>query len=155
MYDERDAATGNVTKPGIIDRMPDMDRMRKDIVSMGVTNPLHYETMKLVFEKYGIILDPHGAVGWRTLELYLNGKHDRPAVIYETADPGKFPEDVVTAIGVAPALPAGMEKQAALKERIYGIASKPEQTPGGLKLSDEQVKETKEKIREIFYENNQ
>lgn len=151
MYDERDPATGNVTKPGIIDRMPDMDGMRKDIVSMGVNNPLHYETMKLVFEKYGIILDPHGAVGWRTLDLYLNGKHDRPAVVYETADPGKFPEDVVTAIGVVPVLPAGMEKQAALKERIYGIAGKPEQTPGGgLQLSDKQVKEAKEKIREIF-----
>lgn len=150
MYDERDPVTGNVTKPGIIDRMPDMAGMRSDIVSMGVTNPLHYETMKLVFERYGIILDPHGAVGWRTLELYLNGQHDRPSVVYETADPGKFPEDVATAIGIVPPLPAGMKKQAALKERIYAVASEPGHTAGGRKLSDEQVKEAKEKIREIF-----
>ena len=26
--------------------------------------------MKEVYDRYGIILDPHGAVGWRTLELY-------------------------------------------------------------------------------------
>ncbi len=150
MYDERDPVTGTATKPGIIDRMPDMDSMRRDIVSMGVTNPLHYETMKLVFERYGVILDPHGAVGWRTLEIYLNGQHDRPSVVYETADPGKFPEEVVRAIGIMPELPPGMKKQATLRERIYSITSEPEHTPGGLKLSDEQIKEAKDKIREIF-----
>ena len=92
MYDERDSLTGNVVKPGVIDKMPNMAAMRKDIVSIGVTNPRHYETMKAVYEKYGIILDPHGAVGWKALEIFLQGKHDKPAVIYETADPGKFPE---------------------------------------------------------------
>jgi threonine synthase len=150
MYDERDASSEKIIRPGVVDRMPDMDEMRRDIVSMGVTNPQHFDTMKDVFEKYGVILDPHGAVGWRTLETYLGGRHEEPAVIYETADPGKFPEDVELAIGLEPDLPPGMEKQALMKERIYSIESAPDVTPGGLKLSEAQVEEAKAKIREIF-----
>ena len=150
MFDERDSSTGNVTHPGIIDREPDMEKMRRDIVSMGISNPGHFETMKAVYEKHGIILDPHGAVGWATLEQYLGGKHDRPAVIYETADPGKFPEDVRRAIGLTPEVPPGMKKQADLPERIYSVDSQPDHTAEGLKLSSAQVDEAKEKIKKIY-----
>jgi threonine synthase len=150
MYDEREGATDTIIRPGVIDRMPDMDEMRRDIVSMGVTNPQHFETMKDVYENYGVVLDPHGAVGWRTLDIYLDGRHESAAVIYETADPGKFPEDVERAIGLEPDLPPGMQKQANMEERIYSIESVPEQTPGGLKLSEAQMVEAKAKIMEIF-----
>ena len=150
MFDERDVSGGSVTKPGIIDRMPDMEAIRRDIVSLGISNARHYETMKDVYERYGIILDPHGAVGWAALDEYLEGRHDRPAVIYETADPGKFPEDVHRAIGVVPELPPGMKEQADLPERIYSIEAEPEHTPEGLKLSPAQVDEAKDTIRRIF-----
>ena len=150
MYDERDAISEKIIRPGLIDRMPDMDEMRKDIVSMGVTNPQHFATMKEVYERYGVVLDPHGAVGWRTLEIYLEGRHEEPAVVYETADPGKFPEDVERAIGLEPDLPPGMQRQAGMQERIYTIECAPEQTPGGLKLSEAQVNDAKAKISEIF-----
>jgi len=150
MFDERDDATGNVVKPGVIDRMPDLDAMRRDICSFGISNAAHFETMKAVYEKYGIILDPHGAVGWATLEQYLEGRHDRPAVIYETADPGKFPDDVRTAINITPELPPGMKKQAGLPERIYSIQVPPEHTAGGLALSTGQIREAKIQIRKIY-----
>ncbi len=58
---------------------------------MGVKNPQHYETMREVYERYGVVLDPHGAVGWRTLDIYLKGIHEDPAVIYERLRPGKIP----------------------------------------------------------------
>jgi threonine synthase len=150
LFDERDYSTGQVVRPGIIDRMPDMEDMRKDIFSVGINNALHYETMKFVYEKYGTILDPHGAVGWKSLEIFQNGRHGQPAVIYETADPGKFPEDVEKAIGIMPEPPAGMKRQAALKERIYSIDSHPDYTKQGLQLSNGQIEEAKEKIRRIF-----
>jgi threonine synthase len=150
LYDERDPSTGQVVRPGIIDRMPDIENMRRDIFSIGVNNPLHYETMKSVYETYGVILDPHGAVGWKSLEIFLNGHHDRPAVIYETADPGKFPEDVEKAIGIIPELPPGMKRQATLKERIYCIEANPEYTLQGLQLSNGQIEEAKAKVREIW-----
>ena len=150
IYDERDPVTKNVLKPGIIDRMPDIEAMRKDIVSMGVTNPLHYETMKYVYDKYGIILDPHGAVGWKALEIFLQGRHDKPAVIYETADPGKFPEDVEKAIGIVPELPPGMKKQQSIKERIYSIETRADKGAEGFKLSAGQIEEAKKIIKEIY-----
>jgi threonine synthase len=150
MFDERDGTTGNVIKPGVIDRMPDIEEMRRDICSFGISNARHFATMKAVYDRYGIILDPHGAVGWATLEDYLEGKHDRPAVVYETADPGKFPDDVRWAIGITPELPPGMKRQAGLPERIYSIEAGAEHTSGGLALSTAQVAEAKIRIRQIY-----
>lgn len=150
MYDRRDPDSGNVLQPGVIDRMPDLKDMRNDIVSFSVDNPAHYEVMKRVYEKHGIILDPHGAVGWRTLEMYAGGESEGPAVIYETADPGKFPEDVEKAIGIIPELPAGMKKQLSMPERIYRIEAKPEDSIVGLKLSSDQINEAKNRIKEIY-----
>ncbi|HEX2966759.1 MAG TPA: hypothetical protein VHO84_13290, partial [Syntrophorhabdaceae bacterium] len=150
MYDRRDSATCAVLQPGTIERMPDLEQMRNDIVSFSVDNPTHYEVMKQVYENYGIILDPHGAVGWKALEMYRAGQVDEPAIIYETADPGKFPEDVEKAIGITPELPAGMKRQLSMTERIYSIEANPDNSVEGFKLSIDQLNQTKEKIREIY-----
>jgi threonine synthase len=124
--------------------------MIKDFFAFSVSNEDHYTTMKKAYHLYNVILDPHGAVGWRVLEAFLKSKHNLLSVVYETADPGKFPNDIQIAIGVTPELPHGMKKQAALEERVYSVESKSEHTKEGLKLSDAQIKEAKEKIREIF-----
>lgn len=150
MFDERDPKTKKVVREGVIDKMSDLDAMRRDIFSVGINNPQHYRTMKEVFDSYHIILDPHGAVGWKALEIFLNKKHDKPAVVYETADPGKFPIDVEKAIGITPELPPRMKRQAKLKEKIFSVESEPEVTSGGLKLSDKQLGEAKSKIRELL-----
>ncbi|MFA5931576.1 MAG: threonine synthase [archaeon] len=150
MFDERDEKTMKVTNLGVIDKMPNLEEIRKDIFSVSVNNEQHYKTIKEVYTSHKVILDPHGAVGWRTLEIFSKGKHESLCVIYETADPGKFPVDVEKAIGVIPPLPKGMKKQELLKERIYSINSAPDKTSGGLKLSEAQIEETKKKILEIF-----
>jgi threonine synthase len=150
MFDERDPGTGNVLKAGIIDRMPDMEEMRKDIYSVSIDNPQHYATMKAVYDRYGIILDPHGAVGWRTLELYRSEGNAGPAVVYETADPGKFPIDVQKALGITPEVPAGMKRQETLSERIYSITAAPDSRAAGKTLSPGQIEEAKVLIRDIF-----
>jgi len=147
MFDERDPTTKQVIKAGVIDRMPDMSAMRKDIFSVGVTNEQHYKTMKEVFLAHGVILDPHGAVGWRTLELFQNGKPDQLAVVYETADPGKFPQDVKKAIGKVPDIPDRIKMQANIPERIFSITSEPQ---SGQKVSGKQLEEAKSKIAELL-----
>ncbi|HAR95332.1 MAG TPA: threonine synthase [Deltaproteobacteria bacterium] len=150
MFDERDATTGGVVRPGVIGCMPDLEEMRRDLFSVSVSNEQHYRTMRDVYERFGVILDPHGAVGWRTLDIFLSSVHDQLAVVYETADPGKFPEDVEKAIGSVPALPPGMKKQADLPERTYSIGEEPERTSRGLELSPGQIDEAREKILDIF-----
>jgi threonine synthase len=106
--------------------------------------------MKEVYDRWGIILDPHGAVGWRTLELYRSVGKSGPAVIYETADPGKFPTDVEKAIGIKPQVPAGIRRQETQPERIYSITSSPDSDKGGKSLSPRQIEEAKALIRDIF-----
>jgi threonine synthase len=106
--------------------------------------------MKEVFEKHGVILDPHGAVGWRALEIYRSQGGTGGAVVYETADPGKFPDDVAKAIGSTPDPPARMRKQESLEERVYAITEDPLPTSEGRTVSPGQIREAKEKIALIF-----
>ncbi len=150
MYDKRDS-DGTVIKPGVIDVMPDMDAMRKDIFSMGVNTQQHYETIKEVYDKHGIIICPHTAVGWKVLEEYSRQfPGNEPACVYATADPGKFPDVVEKALGIVPDLPKGMMEQRNLPERIYKIESEPDYTSEGPKLSRAQIDEVKDTIRSLF-----
>ncbi len=150
VQDARDA-DGRVTQQGMMDVIPDMGAMRRDIFSVSVDNPDHYRAMGEVYEAFGIIIEPHGAVGWRALDTFLEGRHDRLAVIYETADPGKFPDEVQKAIGVVPAVPAGIAKQADMTERIYHVGQPADTSPGGsLTLSDAQYAEALAIIRDIY-----
>jgi len=151
MSDVRDEVTKKVTNPGVIDKMPNIKLMKEDLYSMSIDNETHYSTMKRVYEKENVILDPHGSVGWRALEIYRENTLDATTgVIYETADPGKFPKDVKKAIGIAPALPKRMQEQKENEERIFSITNAPKNTPSGLKLSDAQIIEAKQKIKELF-----
>ena len=151
MYDRRDEKTNTVVQPGIIDRMPDMERIRNDIYTVSVSNREHYETIRDVYEKYGVMLDPHGAVGWKALEDYNGKKHDTPAVVYETADPGKFPEDIRKAIDINPVTPPGIIRQSGLPERVYELRAPSAVDDSGSKHMDPvQYNEVKEVIRAIF-----
>ncbi len=153
MHDERNKATKRVTTTGIIEKMPDMNEMRKDIYSVSISNKDHYETIRQVYETFGVILDPHGSVAWKSLEEYLEGRHRSPAVIYETADPGKFPEDIKKAIGITPPIPDGIDSQKSLEERIYNLSSQPYiDKTGSKRMSEEQYSEVKEKIKAISVE---
>lgn len=150
VYDARDT-NGRVTQEGIMDVLPDIGAMRKDMFSVSVGNSDHYQAMQEVYDTFRIVIEPHGAVGWRALDTYLEGRHDRLAVIYETADPGKFPDDVQKAIDVMPAVPEGIAKQTDLKERIYRIEQPADTSPSGsLTLSDTQYTEALATIHDIY-----
>ena len=150
VYDQRDSE-GKVIREGVLDVPPDLEAMRKDFWSISVDNPDHYTAIREVYERYGIMMEPHGAVGWRALETFLGGKHDRLSVIYETADPGKFPDDVQKAIGVIPDIPERIKKQSMLQERIYSLDEAPfTRKDGSLVLSEDQYEKAKEILRDIF-----
>jgi threonine synthase len=150
VYDERDGQSGKVTRAGILTEMPDMEEMRRDMYSVGVSNEQHYKTIRKVYEAYGVMLEPHGAVGWRALEAYNGGNHREPSVVYETADPGKFPEDIRKAIGIAPVIPGGIQRQRDLEERIYRIDAPSSVDGAGNKRMDaSQYREVQEQIAAI------
>ncbi len=150
VYDRRDE-NGKVVREGVMDVLPDIEAMRRDIYSVGVSNEDHYSAMKEVYDRFGVILEPHGSVGWRSLDTYLGGDHNRLSVIYETADPGKFPDDVKQAIGTVPPVPSRISEQNAMAERIYSIDDTPAIKPNGsLTLSDAQYTRAKAILKEIF-----
>ena len=153
IYDERDKITKNVVRPGVIDRKPDIDEMRRDIFSVSVSNNQHYDTIREVYERFGVVLDPHGSVGWRALDDFFSGKHEDHAVVYATADPGKFPVDIEKAIGITPPVPEGIRAQRNLEERVYSVDSPPAvDGMGGKRMSEKQYAEAKQRIKEIFRE---
>lgn len=148
VYDERDE-TGKVTQEGVMDVVPDLKSMREDLWSVSVSNADHYTAIQEVYERYGIMMEPHGAVGWRALDTFLGGSHDRLAVIYETADPGKFPDEVKKAIDIIPDVPERIAEQAALSERIYTIDDPPfTREDGSLTVRESQYATAKKIIKE-------
>ena len=149
MVDRRDER-GIVIEPGVVERMPDLAAMRRDIFSYSVSIEEHYETIRRVYGRFGIILDPHGACAFRAFEVFSGGDFGYPSFIYETADPGKFPEVIQEAIGIVPPLPPLMEIQREREERIFKVESSPEETPFGPRLSEAQIEEARELIRDIL-----
>lgn len=77
------------------------------------------QTIQEVFQQYGYILDPHGAVAYAALQQYQQNYSNAAGYILETADPIKFPDAIKTAIGVAPKIPlAAMDLFAKQKRSI-------------------------------------
>jgi threonine synthase len=104
--------------------------------------------MTSFYEKTGIIIEPHGAVGVEALRVYRENSGDNtPAVVYETADPAKFPADVQQSVQVYPEIPPQITAQAALAERIYTLEQQPiSSLTLGKTCSDEQYTELCTKI---------
>lgn len=115
---------GAIDEKGIISKEPDMDAMRRDIASFSVSDEETKAAIKNAYRDFGILLEPHGAVGWTGLEKFLgNSTPQVPAAVLETAHPAKFPEPVKETTGVDPMLPEGMQGLETKKEELETIAA--------------------------------
>jgi threonine synthase len=101
---------GTVDRTGVVHKVPDLEAMRGRIFSVSVSDRETRETIRRVHERYGVILEPHGAVGWKGLEVYRE-RFDgaRLCVCLETAHPAKFPDEITDLLGIAPDLPDSMK----------------------------------------------
>jgi len=115
MMDEK----GKILKPA------DMETMRKDIWSVSITDVQTRKTIKEAYDKYGVVLEPHGAVGWAGLVEYLKADSstvpDPLCVSLETAHPAKFPQEIMKILSIDPELPQslqGIEEKHELFEEI-------------------------------------
>lgn len=99
---------GKIDREGKIEQMPDLEALRKDAVGIAISDHLTRLTIREAYERYGVILEPHGAVAWAALKRFLAERTDEPlAVATETAHPAKFPE-VLHEFGVEPELPPSL-----------------------------------------------
>ncbi len=117
---------GNMDEKGLILKEPDFATMDKIFVAQSVTDAETRETIKLAWDKYHVMLEPHGAVGWKCVEDYLSNEKpaaDQLLVSLETAHPAKFPKAIIDAIGVDPELPeslSGLEDKLEYFDKIEG-----------------------------------
>jgi len=109
---------GRMDETGKIHHQPDLAAMRRDLFSSSISDQRTRETIREVWNKYGLLLEAHGAVAWRGFEDWLETEpiNDLPAVILETANPAKFPEEIEKTIGFAPDVPPAMTAAIKLPE---------------------------------------
>ncbi len=104
-----DLYNGRIDRDGVVHKMPDLAALRKHAEGISISDSLTRLTIQRVYETYGVLLEPHGAVSWAALHRYLSYKKEEPLCIAtETAHPGKFPE-ALRDIGVEPELPESMK----------------------------------------------
>jgi len=109
---------GQMDETGKIHRQPGLAAMRRDLFSSSVSDERTRTTIKEVWDKYRLLLEPHGAVAWRGFEDWLAAEKlsDAPAVILETANPAKFPEEIRRMMDWDPDVPPQMEAVLKLPE---------------------------------------
>ena len=79
-----------------------MEKINKDFLSASMNEKEVLDIIKEVHIKYGIILDPHSAIGFGSLnKLKIDGNN----IVLATAHPCKFPDAINKSIGVKPDLP--------------------------------------------------
>ena len=106
---------GQMDDTGKIHRQPDLAAMRRDIFSTSVSDDRTRAALKDFWDKYQMLLEPHGAVAWQGFLDWqaVEPPGDAPAVIIETANPAKFPEEIQKMMTWSPDVPSAMA--AALK----------------------------------------
>ncbi|MBD3220857.1 threonine synthase [bacterium] len=103
---------GQMDETGQIADAPDLDAMRRDFHATSVDDDETRATIGRVHRDHGVVLEPHGAVGWCGLERFLAAEPDHAdlvAISLETAHPAKFPEAVREITGHDPDLPPSLE----------------------------------------------
>lgn len=73
--------------------------LKSKLSSYSISDKETMETITEVYQKDKYMLDPHGAVGYLSLQRYLNDHPSEKGIFLETAHPVKFPEAVEKATG--------------------------------------------------------
>ena len=108
---------GRMDETGKIHQQPDLEAMQCDLFSSSVSDERTRATIKDVWDKHQLLLEPHGAVAWRGFQDWQEVEpFDGPAVILETANPAKFPEEIERLFKWSPDVPPAMAEALKLPE---------------------------------------
>jgi len=84
----------------------DVTEIRADFDAFAVDEPARHDEIARTYRTTGYILDPHSAVGVTAARHALANNPNTPMIALGTAHPAKFPDAVMQATGIKPALPA-------------------------------------------------
>lgn len=104
---------GIMNESGVIVRDPDLGKMRRDFFGASISDNETRETIADSFMESKLLLEPHGAVAWRALDIYLREtKAERIGNLFhvslETAHPGKFNKEIEKSLGFSPDMPESL-----------------------------------------------
>lgn len=74
--------------------LEDQSQLRSMLSGYSINDETTLQTIEQVWKNYNYILDPHGAVGFKALDAYLEKHPGQKGIFLETAHPIKFPEVV-------------------------------------------------------------
>jgi threonine synthase len=126
----------DVGNPSNFERMSwlyggDVDAMRRDIHGTCHTDDEVQETIRLVYERRGYLLDPHSAIGYMGLVGQV-GQAGQVGVFLATAHPAKFAEIVEPIIGKTVDKPAPLAHALARPRHIIRIDATLQAVKGAL-----------------------
>ncbi len=133
---------GQMDETGKIHQQPDLAEMHRDIFSSSVSDARTVAGVRDFWNRFQLLLEPHGAVAWQGFQDWLEAekisredgeggevsknfdvsvasrpsRETFPAVIVETANPAKFPDEVERVVGWPPDVPANMQASLQLPE---------------------------------------
>jgi threonine synthase len=114
---------GQMDETGKVNKQPDMQAMKRDIYAVSITDEETRQTIKEAYSLHHVLLEPHGAVGWAGILKYRKEcKDPSTSISLETADPAKFPEEIVRLTGVNPTLPNAMAQLDNQEEKFEKLA---------------------------------
>jgi threonine synthase len=96
----------------------DLQKMKKDITAVGVNDDETLDEIRDIFDRTGYILDPHTAVGVRSLRK-ISARE--PAIVVATAHPAKFPEVIKSALNIDIELPDVLKRSIDLPKQSVEI----------------------------------
>lgn len=101
---------GRMDETGALHLAPDMAAMRRDLFSTSVSDAQTRATIEEAWRQHHLLLEPHGAVGWRGFQDYVAEEplQGSPAVVLETAHPAKFPDEIERVLGFTPDIPPAL-----------------------------------------------
>ena len=101
---------GQMDETGQIHKQPDLAAMRRDIFSSSISDERTRGALKVFWDEFQLLLEPHGAVAWQGFQDWLatESLDGLPAVIVETANPAKFPEEIQKMMNWEPDVPSAM-----------------------------------------------
>lgn len=103
----------------------DVERMNQDMHGVSFNDNETKSAIREVFESYGYILDPHGAVAYLGIRAHATEfGYAARRVFLETAHPAKFDEVVGEVIGKKTPLPARLQEYLQRPKQAIQIANK-------------------------------
>ncbi|MCD4700283.1 MAG: threonine synthase [Candidatus Aegiribacteria sp.] len=103
---------GNMDEHGAISYAPDLDQIRKDMYAVSINDAETEAMISSAYKEHGLLLEPHGSVGWAGLQRYLleeGDDIDQLCISLETAHPAKFPEKIREILAFDPELPPSLQ----------------------------------------------